>query len=357
MREILATSWSPDVVRPRQWPAKGGSHESEQTDCDERRDLSHEGHRLTSRLAANVSTDDRVADSTGIGKVSQPPPSALPIEAIDCHPFPTPGRRPWRTSEIRCLDSVGDNAAFGCWLLPYHLPSPWRILESAHGVSSRTMRAPWPSDIYTEPKGDPNTLANLGPLRPMAGVWTSDIGVDDHPVVDGADENRYVERMELQPIDRQTNGPQLFYGLRYHTHIVKRGEVETFHDQVGYWLWEPETKTVIMTLAIPRAQVALAGGTAEPDAKEFELHAERGSTTFGICSGPFLDQAFTTKQFTIRVTIHPDGRWSYDEFTFLAIHGREGLFQHHDRSTLRKIAEPSPNPLAAVAITGTAPAR
>jgi hypothetical protein len=102
-----------------------------------------------------------------------------------------------------------------------------------------------------------------------------------------------------------------------------------------------------LTLAIPRAQVALAGGTAEPDATEFELRAERGSTTSGICSGPFLDQAFLTKEYWIRVTIHPDGRWSYDQVTELAIRGRDELFHHRDRSTLGKIAEPTPNPLAA----------
>jgi len=208
----------------------------------------------------------------------------------------------------------------------------------------------WPDDIYIEPAGSPDTLANLGPLRPMAGVWRSDTGVDEHPVAHGSQESSYVEQMELQPIDRQTNGPQLFYGLRYHTHVVKPGEVETFHDQVGYWLWEPATNTVIVSLAIPRAQVALAGGTVEPDALEFELSAERGSTTFGICSGPFLDQAFVTNRFSIRVTIHPDGRWSYDQVTELAIRGREGVFRHRDRATLRKIAEPRPNPLAVAAI-------
>jgi hypothetical protein len=212
------------------------------------------------------------------------------------------------------------------------------------------MTASWPSDIYTEPAGDPDTLANLGPLRPMAGVWQNDAGVDVHPVAEGSEENQYVERIELQPVDRQTNGPQLFYPLRYHTHIVKPGEVETFHDQVGYWLWEPATKTIILTLSIPRAQVALAGGTVEPDAKEFELRAERGSTTFGICSGPFLDQAFTTKRFTIRITIHPDGRWTYDQTTEMMIRGRNEVFQHHDRATMRKIAEPTLNPLAAAAI-------
>jgi hypothetical protein len=204
-----------------------------------------------------------------------------------------------------------------------------------------------PDDIYTEPSDvDPDTLANLGPLRAMAGVWESDQGSDEHPVAEGTEEDRYVERMELQPIDPQTNGPQLFYGLRYHTHIVKPGEVETFHDQVGYWLWEPATKTVVLMLAIPRAQVAMAAGTAEPDATEFELRAERGSTTFGICSGPFLDEAFRTREFRIHVTIHPDGRWSYEQDTILVIRGRDQPFHHRDRCTLKKVAEPNRNPLA-----------
>ena len=107
-------------------------------------------------------------------------------------------------------------------------------------------------DIYTEPDGDPDTLSNLGPLTPLAGIWEGTGGADEHPVAEGTEQNAFVERYELQPIDRQTNGPQLFYGLRYHTHIVKPGEVETFHDQVGYWLWEPATNTIVLTLGIPR---------------------------------------------------------------------------------------------------------
>ena len=204
-----------------------------------------------------------------------------------------------------------------------------------------------PSDIFTEPvKIDPDTLANLGPLRPLAGEWESQPGVDDHPVASGGEENRFIEHMSLQPIDPQTNGPQLLYGLRYHTHIVKAGQVETFHDQVGYWLWEPATGTVIQTIAIPRAQVAMPSGSCAPDAREFELRAERGSVTFGICSGPFLDQAFQTTEFRIRVTIHSDRLWSYEEITTLAIQGRTEPFEHRDRSTLQKVGEPVPNPMA-----------
>jgi hypothetical protein len=99
--------------------------------------------------------------------------------------------------------------------------------------------AAFPKDIFTEPDPDPDTLANLGPLTALAGIWEGRKGSDDQPVAEGTETDRYLERYEMQPIDPQTNGPQLFYGLRYHVHVVKPGEVETFHDQVGYWLWGP----------------------------------------------------------------------------------------------------------------------
>jgi hypothetical protein len=206
---------------------------------------------------------------------------------------------------------------------------------------------PQHEDIYTEPSDvDPDTLRNLGPLGPMAGTWESAAGVDVHPVADGAEEEPFVERIELEPIDPQTNGPQLLYGLRYHTRVVRPGEVETFHDQVGYWLWEPATGTVTLTLAIPRAQVALATGRADRDATEFEVAARLGSSENGICSGSFLDRAFRTLEFRMRITIHRDGTWQYDEDTVMAVQGKSELFHHRDRNRLRRIAEPTPNPLA-----------
>jgi hypothetical protein len=201
-------------------------------------------------------------------------------------------------------------------------------------------------DIYTEPDGEPDTLANLGPLRPMAGSWEGVRGFDRHPTADGVGSDAFVERYELQPIDRQTNGPQLLYGLRYHTHIVKPGEVETFHDQVGYWLWEPATETITFTLAIPRGQVLLASGPAAADATEFELTANLGSPTYGILSNPFLDTNFKTTSYRIKVTLGDDGTWSYEEEGMLEIPGRDEPFSHTDRNTLTRIAPATPNPLA-----------
>jgi len=205
----------------------------------------------------------------------------------------------------------------------------------------------FPKDIYTEPANlDFNTLRNLGPLAGMAGIWTGQRGLDVKPKAEGPKKQAYVERYELQPIDPQTNGPQLFYGLRYHQHVTKPEQVKTYHDQVGYWLWEPATGTVIQTLSIPRAQTAMAVGKAERNATSFELVATRGLETYGICSTPFLEYAFKTVEFRIKVTINPDGTWSYDEDTVLMIKDKTEPFHHTDRSTLTKVAEPTPNPMA-----------
>jgi hypothetical protein len=201
----------------------------------------------------------------------------------------------------------------------------------------------FPEDIYTEPSDvDADTLKNLGPLRGMAGIWEGRRGLDVNPKPEGPRKQAYLERIELQPIDPQANGPQLYYGLRYHTHVVKPGEVETYHDQVGYWLWEPATGTVIHTLTIPRAQIALAIGKASAEAKQFELTASRES----ICSAPFLEHAFRTIEFRIKVSINPDGTWSYDEDTVMMVRGKTEPFHHTDRNTLTRIGKPTPNPLA-----------
>ena len=138
----------------------------------------------------------------------------------------------------------------------------------------------------------------------------------------------------------------MLYGLRYHTHILKPNEAETYHDQVGYWLWEPATGTILHSLAIPRGQVVLAKGRAAADAVQFEVNAVRGSTENGICSGAFLEHAFRTDSFRMVVTLNPDDTWSYFEDTVLQVHGRPDPFHHTDRNTLYRVAPPTPNPLA-----------
>jgi hypothetical protein len=207
--------------------------------------------------------------------------------------------------------------------------------------------ARYPKDIYTEPEDiDGDTLANLGPLTGLAGVWRGERGLDINPKADGPERQAYVDRIELQPIDPQPNGPQLFYGLRYHQRVVKPGERETYRDQVGYWLWEPATGAIYQSLAIPRGQTAFAVGRARPNARRFALVAKRGTEMNGICSNPFLEHAFQTVEYRIKVRILSPRSWSYDEDTVLMVRGQKEPFHHRDRSVLTKIGEPKPNPAA-----------
>ena len=203
-----------------------------------------------------------------------------------------------------------------------------------------------PEDIYTEPEGfPPDTLANLGPLRGLAGEWRSDQGVDINPKADGPQRRAYREHIRMDPIDPQPNGPQLLYGLRYHIHINTPEEAITFHDQVGYWLWEPATGLIMQSVAIPRGQVVLAGGTAKAGDKGFFVEARRGDPRFGICSTTFLDEAFRTDYYRLDITFNADGSWSYVSRVDLAIRGATPPFEHRDTNTLRRVAEARPNPL------------
>jgi hypothetical protein len=201
-------------------------------------------------------------------------------------------------------------------------------------------------DIFTEPDADPDTLANLGPLAPLAGVWQGLQGSDVNPKADGPEFKSFHERFEAQPIDPQTNGPQLLYGLRYHTRMVEPGDIATFHDQVGYLLYEPATNLVMMTLAIPRGQVAMASGTAKPGDRAFTLRASVADPHFGICTSPFLDHAFHTPSWEITFRFGADDTWSYEQITMLEVMG-QGPFEHVDSNSLTRVADPTPNPLAA----------
>ena len=152
----------------------------------------------------------------------------------------------------------------------------------------------------------------------------------------------------MDPIDPQTNGPQLFYGLRYHIHINTPEEKITFHDQVGYWLWEPATGLILQSVTIPRGQVLLASGLAKPDDKKISVTAKRGDTRYGICSTEFLDEAFRTTSYRCDIVFNEDGSWTYNIETELLVKGRDQPFNHHDTNTLNLVEAPTLNPLAVI---------
>ena len=88
---------------------------------------------------------------------------------------------------------------------------------------------------------------------------------------------------------------------------------------------------------VPRGIYFIAGGTVEPDAKEFDLAADVGSETYGIYSNKFLDKEFKTVRFEIKITIHSNDSFSYDQDTQLQIKGNPNLFHHTDKNTRSRV--------------------
>ncbi len=184
-----------------------------------------------------------------------------------------------------------------------------------------------------------NDLANLGPLAVLAGVWEGDKGTDRAPAPDrGLEINQFRERMSFEPIGAVDNHEQLMYGLRYSTMAWETGNPDPFHEEVGYWLWEPAERQILRCFLVPRGISVIAGGTAAADAAGFELTAELGSPTYGICSNRFLDREFRTVRFEYRITVHDRDSFSYDEDTHIEIRDQAEIFHHRDANTLHRVS-------------------
>lgn len=182
----------------------------------------------------------------------------------------------------------------------------------------------------------------LGPLGPLLGVWEGEKGSDLAPS-DKAETNRqpvtskYRERMVFEPTGAVDNHEQKLCGLRYSTKAWRIGSPDPFHEELGYWMWDAASKLVIRSFMPPRGMAVLAGGYAEPGARAFALEATCGSETFGICSSPFLTAEFKTERYTLAIEVLDDDTFTYDEHTFLRMKGRDGVFDHRDQNTLRRV--------------------
>lgn len=183
------------------------------------------------------------------------------------------------------------------------------------------------------------TLKELGPLAGLAGTWEGDKGDDTAPSDDrGTEKNLYRERITFAPIPPVQNHEQTLYGLRYATTAWRIGEPDPFHEELGYWLWDPKAKQVLRCFLVPRGVAVIAGGTAESDAKTFTLSADVGSETYGICSNKFLDKEFKTVRYELKVTVHDDKTFSYEEDTQLKIKGQPDVFHHRDKNILKRVS-------------------
>ena len=179
----------------------------------------------------------------------------------------------------------------------------------------------------------------LGPLEGLEGIWEGNKGTDTSPDDDRLSKeiNKYRERMSFETTGLVENHEQKLYGLRYATTAWRLGEDEPFHEELGYWLWDAQAKQVLRCFMVPRGVTVIAGGTAEPDARSFELLATLGSETYGICSNRFLDQEFKTVRYELKFEKRDANTIHYWEDTVLAIRGQREPFHHTDENTLTRV--------------------
>ena len=184
------------------------------------------------------------------------------------------------------------------------------------------------------------TGPELGPLHGLIGTWEGDKGHDESPDDDrvSTEVNLYRERIVFEPTGCVDNHEQHMFGLRYAMTAWRIGVDDSFHEELGYWLWDGERKQVMRCFMVPRGVTILAGGTAEADASRFELSAEVGSSVYGICSNPFLDAEFKTVRYELSFEKQGGDTIHYEEDTVLQIRGNDELFHHTDTNTLVKVA-------------------
>ncbi len=181
-------------------------------------------------------------------------------------------------------------------------------------------------------------LDELGPLENLVGTFKGTKGDDTAPSDDrGTEKNPYHEVIVFTHILPAVNHEQTLYGLRYHQQVFRHNEEFSFHDQVGYWHWDPKAKLVMQSLTIARGMAALAGGPARSGSKSFKLKAQLGSKTFGIASNPFLDKEFQTVAYSIQIAFLDEDTFTYDQTTKIHIKGQPKIFEHRDKNTLKRV--------------------
>ena len=178
---------------------------------------------------------------------------------------------------------------------------------------------------------------NYGPLASLAGRWEGDKGKDLAPEPDGEQETPYYETLTFEAIGDVTNAEsQTLSVLRYHQVVSKKSDNQIFHDETGYWMWDPKTDTIMHSLVIPRGVCVLAGGKANSGggpATVLDVKAISGDKDWGIIQSPFMQEKAKTVEFRHNISIEGD-ELTYSETTVLEIYSK--TFDHTDSNTLKR---------------------
>jgi len=181
---------------------------------------------------------------------------------------------------------------------------------------------------------------NYGPLKGLIGTWEGGKGLDIAPEVDGSvEENPYFETIIFDEAGSLSNaGKQELSMVRYHQVVKRKSTGGVFHDEVGYWIWDANAKTVMRSFTIPRAVAIVAGGVFNGDAEKSEVTIEVAASVesldWGIAQSPFMRDNAKTTAFESKLVIQ-ENKVSFFQKTSLEIYGKS--FDHTDENTLVRV--------------------
>lgn len=179
---------------------------------------------------------------------------------------------------------------------------------------------------------------DYGPLAQLIGKWVGNKGLDIAPDANAnPDQTEYTDEIVFTVSGVAENAEeQQLVSIKYH-HVVRKLENgHVFHDQIGHWIYEKSTNTIMHSLTIPRGVCVLAGGKYQEFEGEsiFEVEAEENSKTYGIVQSPFMLEKAKTKSFKMHLTVSSD-ELNYHQIMSLHIYGKD--FEHVDGSTLFRV--------------------
>lgn len=178
---------------------------------------------------------------------------------------------------------------------------------------------------------------NYGPLASLIGHWQGNKGKDIAPEPDGSEENLFYETILYEAIGDVTNAEkQALAVLRYHQVVTRKSNDKIFHNETGYWSWDPKTGQITHSLTIPRGVCLLAGGEAtthDDGSTKFQVSANIDSQEWGIIQSPFMQENARTISFQQTISIQ-NKTMNYQETVVLEIYGKR--FDHTDENTLTK---------------------
>jgi len=182
------------------------------------------------------------------------------------------------------------------------------------------------------------TEVDYGPLTKLLGIWEGDKGLDVAPEPDGSEENPYYETITYTAGGDLTNAKSQVLSVVHYRKIVTRKSNDTiFHDETGYWMWDPREKVIMHSLTIPRAVCLIAGAHYDEtksidDKLIIEVSAGVDDQDWNIVQSPFMQKNARTTSFHQKIEVENE-KMIYSETTMLDIYGR--VFEHTDRNELQ----------------------